>query len=223
MKINAKLQHWLTSALFGLILAGSTSVGRAQPTDWIQTFDADGSTGPWNVWWGTATITWDGSQDSTTNVAGSGSMKYEAPFVGASGEQFMTFAGFHYGWQWDGTTVLDGSQYTNLIFDIKVDPTTAPAKNGTDLGQLAVGFTAPGWPSSGVPLVGNYTIPLTATNWTHVVLPINQTEVGIQSINGIYIKMWSDGHLTKGVSRHCPRLAGGPEFIPVVVVSGFCE
>ena len=26
-----------------------------------------------------------------------------------------------------------------------------------------------------------------------------------------------------GVSRHCPRLAGGPEFIPVVVVSGFCE
>ena len=26
-----------------------------------------------------------------------------------------------------------------------------------------------------------------------------------------------------GASRHCPRLAGGPEFIPVVVVAGFCE
>jgi hypothetical protein len=116
--------------------------------------------------------------------------------VGASGEQFMTFAGFHYGWQWDGTTVLDGTLYTNLIFDIKMDPGTAPAVNGTDLGQLALGFTAPGWPGSGVPLVGNYTIPLTATNWTHVVLPINPTTTGMASINGIYIKMWSDGHLT---------------------------
>jgi hypothetical protein len=123
-------------------------------------------------------------------------MQYVFNSVGASGEQFMTFAGFHYGWQWDGTTVLDGTLYTNLIFDIKMDPGTAPAVNGTDLGQLALGFTAPGWPGSGVPLVGNYTIPLTATNWTHVVLPINPTTTGMASINGIYIKMWSDGHLT---------------------------
>jgi hypothetical protein len=77
-----------------------------------------------------------------------------------------------------------------------MDPGTAPAVNGTDLGQLAIGFTAPSWPSTGVPLVGYYTIPLTATNWTHVVLPIDPTTSGMASINGIYIKMWSDGHLT---------------------------
>jgi hypothetical protein len=123
-------------------------------------------------------------------------MQYDFNSVGAAGEQFMTFVGFHYGWQWDGTTVLDGSQYTNLIFDIKMDPGTAPAVNGTDLGQLALGFTTPGWPGTGVPLVGYYTIPLTATNWTHVVLPIDPTTSGIASINGIFIKMWSDGHLT---------------------------
>jgi hypothetical protein len=188
--------NWLKTAFLGAALAASTSVGLSQATDWIQTFDTSTSTGPWSVWWGTATITWDGTQDCTTNVPGSGAMTFVAPFVGASGEQFMTFAGFHYGWGWDGTTVLDGTLYTNLIFDIKMDPSTAPAVNGTDLGQLAIGFTAPSWPSTGVPQVGNYTIPLTATNWTHVVLPVNPTTIGMASINGIYIKMWSDGHLT---------------------------
>src|ERR1035441_770632 len=159
MKQVTRLHRWIHSALFGLILACSTIVGLAQATDWIQTFDTSTSTGPWNVWWGTATITWDGTQDNTPSVPGSGSMMFVAPFVGASGEQFMTFAGFHYGGQWDGGTVLDGSLYTNLIFDIKMDPGTAPAVNGTDLGQLAIGFTAPSWPSTGVPLVEYYTIP----------------------------------------------------------------
>jgi len=188
------------------MLACSTSVGLAQTTDWMQTFDTSTSTGPWVVWWGTATITQDATQNCTTNVPDSGAMKYVAPFVGASGEQFMTFAGFHYGWQWDGTTVLDGSKYTNLIFDIKIDPSTAPAVNGADLGQLALGFTAPGWPSTGVPFLANYNIPLTATNWTHVVLPINPTEAGIQSINGIYIKMWSGGHLTNTWTAYIDNL-----------------
>jgi hypothetical protein len=193
MKRNGNIKQRITSALAGLALAASTSVGLAQPTDWIKTFDADGSTSPWVLWWGTAAITWDGTQDCTTNVAGSGAMKYVSAFTGAGGEQFMTFAGFHYGWQWDGTTVLDGSQYTNLIFDVKVDPSTAPAVNGADLGQLELGFTKPGWSTM---FLANYTIPLTATNWTHVVLPINPTLAGIQTINGIYIKMWSNGHLT---------------------------
>ena len=152
MKRNINLKQWIPSALVGLALAVTTSVGLAQPTDWIKTFDADGTTSPWNVWWGTAVISWDGTQDCTTNVPGSGAMKYVSAFVGAGGEQFMTFAGFHYGWQWDGTTVLDGSLYTNLIFDIKIDPGTAPAANGTDFGQLALGFTAPGWPSTGCPI-----------------------------------------------------------------------
>jgi hypothetical protein len=31
------------------------------------------------------------------------------------------------------------------------------------------------------------------------------------------------GNYRMGASWHCPRLAGGPEFIPVVVVAGFCE
>src|SRR5664280_1800815 len=121
MKQVTKLHRWIPSALFGLILACSTSVGLAQATDWIQTFDTSTSTGPWLAWWGgggaAATITWNDSQNCTTNVPGSGSMQYVFNSVGAASEQFMTFAGFHYGWQWDGTTVLDGTLYTNVIFD----------------------------------------------------------------------------------------------------------
>ena len=191
-----KTHAHLRAALAALALGASTSVGLCQATDWLQTFDTDTSTAPWKVWWGTVTITNDATQNATTNIPTSGSMKYVAPFVGAGGEQFMTFAGFHYGWQWDGSTVLDGSKYTNLIFDIKMAPDSSPGVGGGDLGQLTLGFTAPGWPSSGVPMLANYNIPLTATNWTHVVLPINPTTAGIQSINGIYIKMWSNGHLT---------------------------
>ncbi len=197
MKLHTKLHHWLTSALFGLTLAASTGVGLAQVPDWIQTFDADGTTSPWAQWWGvTTTITWDGTQDCTTNVSGSGAMKYVTPYVGASGEQFMEFAGFHYGWQWDNTTVLDCSLYTNIIFDIKIDPSTALAVNGTDFGTLDVGFVPPSWNSGACPHIGNYTIPATATNWTHVVLPIDPTIGGIASSAAIYLKMWSNGHLT---------------------------
>ena len=122
-------------------------------------------------------------------------MKYVSAFTGASGEQFMTFDGFGDQWQWNGV-VMDGNLYTNVIFDIKIDPSTAVAKNGTDLGQLIIGFTRNGWSSDGDPTVGYYTIPLTATNWTHVVMPISKSLSYLSQINGIYIKMWSDGHLT---------------------------
>jgi hypothetical protein len=213
MKRNGNTKQWITSALAGLALAASTSAGLAAATDWMQTFDSLSCTNPWKVWWGLPGIYWSDTENRTTNVAGSGALKYAVPFVGAGGEQFMTFVGFHYGWQWDGTTILDGTKYTNLIFDIKVDPSTAVAKNGTDLGQLELGFTKNGW---GTMFLANYTIPLTATNWTHVVMPINPTLAGLTTINGIYIKMWSDGHLTNTWTTYFDNLEvqAIPENVP---------
>ena len=98
--------NWLKTAFLGAALAASTSVGFSQATDWIQTFDDSTSTGPWVAWWGTsgggaaATITWNDSQNCTTNVPGSGSMQYDFNSVGAAGEQFMTFVGHSPGGEW---------------------------------------------------------------------------------------------------------------------------
>jgi hypothetical protein len=207
MKQKTKLQQWILSALFGLTLAASTSVGLSQATDWIQTFDTSGSTGPWDLWWGIGSVSWNSTYNNTTNVAGSGSMQLTEPFVGASGEQFMWFAGFHYGWQWDGSTVLDCRQYTNIIFDIMIDPSTAPAVNGTDFGTLNVGFVPSGWNNNADVQIGSYTIPLAATSaWQHVVMPINPTTAGINAMCAWYLDMWSNGHLTNTWNAYIDNL-----------------
>jgi len=198
MKLKHTLQKWIPSVIAALALTGSTSVGFAQATTWLQTFDTD-SSGVWWQWWGSPpplTFSWS-TNNCTTNNAGSGSLQVVDPFTGASGEQFNFLAGFDYGWQWDGTESLIGTLYTNVIFDIKIDPSTAPAVNGSDFGSLAVGFAQPGWNGGQVVTVGNYTIPLAAASaWQHVVLPINPTLAGLANIIAIDFDMWSNGHLT---------------------------
>jgi hypothetical protein len=194
MKMNTKLQHGFTAALFGLILAGSTSVGLGQATTWMQTFDNSGTSGPWTTWWtGPNSVTFGWSANNcTTNDSGSGSLQIVSTFSGNSGDQFNIFAGFDYGWQWDGSETLDGTQYKDVIFDIMIDPSTALGNDGT-FGTLAVGFAKAGW--GGTVGVGNYTIPKTATNWTHVVLPIDDTAVGLNAIVAIDFDMWSGGNM----------------------------
>ena len=47
-------------------------------------------------------------------------------------------------WQWDGGYILDATTYTNLSFDIKVDP-ASPLTPGGNYGNLELGFTVNGW------------------------------------------------------------------------------
>ncbi len=191
MKITRKMQLSGMALAAGLMLGGTTSV-MGQATDWFQGFDAAGNETSWVNWWGLTTVfTWD-SQDASNNPA-SGCQKFTVPFTGAAGEQIMTFVGFHGGGGWDGGTILDGTFYTNLWFDIKMDPTSSTGRNGQDYGWWEIGFTEDGW---NWVTVGNPVLPLTATNWTRVQLPINTSLSGLNKINGYFFKMWSDGNIT---------------------------
>jgi hypothetical protein len=204
MKTQRKLQHWFQSGALALILAGSGSAGLAQVTNWIQGFDTSSTTNPWVSWWGlNPHFAWS-SLDASNNAA-SGALQYTLNFVGAGGEQFMTFAGFHYGWQWDNTEVLDGTKYTNLVFDIKVDPSSAPSIYN-DYGPMEVGFVKPSWDSGNLILVSTYMVPVSATNWTHVVLPMNPTQPGITTLAAVYFKMWSNGRFTNTLSFYLDNI-----------------
>ena len=188
MKLNTKLNHRMQSALAALALAGSTAAGFAQNTNPTNTFDTAPSTTSFVQWWGTANMTWDGTRDAANNPL-SGSVRYSCPFVGAGGEQFMTHNTIANRWQWDGGYILDATTYTNLSFDIKVDP-ASPLTPGGNYGNLELGFTVNGWGTTYLP---TYVIPATATNWTHVNRPLNPAMGNINTVVGTFFKMWSNG------------------------------
>ena len=194
MRKNPTLSKWIPSGLAGLALAGLTSLVQAQTAVNPQTFDT--GAGSWIVWNGWGIQGFPLTQDPTLDAGGdpnSGSLRYEVPFTGAGGEQFMTFGTLGNGWGWDDRVVINcAGTYTNLSFDILVDPNTAPTKNN-NYGPLEIGLVMKGWGTHGQ---GTYTIPLSATNWTHVSQPIDQTTADLDKVTGVYVKMWSDGAYT---------------------------
>ena len=101
------------------------SVLRAQDLT-IDTFDSEDEVSRWSRWWGAAqqTYEFDPSTDANNNAA-SGSLKATIGLdlaANTGDNQFALVGGFP-----DGATV-DGTQYTNLVFDIKWDP-ASPKKN----------------------------------------------------------------------------------------------
>jgi len=195
MKPQFEIRKWLAGGLAGLCLALATSSSPGQVVAQNpQTFDT--GIGSWVIWngWGLQgfPLGFDYSLDAANNP-NSGSLRYEVPFTGANGEQFMTFGTLANRWGWDGGVVINCvGTYTNLSLDIKVDPSTAPTVND-NYGPLQLGLTTDGWGTIGV---GTYTLPLSATNWTHVVMPINPTLANLEKVNGFYIQMWSSGAFT---------------------------
>jgi len=215
MKINTQLQHWFTSALFGLILACSTLLGLAQVTNNPNTFDKGTSIDSATVWWGTVNVSWDGTQDANNNP-NSGSMRFDCPFIGAGGEQFMMFLSLETNATWDGNIRIDATTYTNMAFDIRVPPGTPPTTNG-DYGPLTYGFLTrnDSW-SFGTIWLNNYTIPLSATNWTHVNTPFANNLPNLNIVCGWYFDMWSNGAYTNAAHFNIDNLAIQA---PTVVVS----
>ena len=197
MKQKPSPSRAVRSASLAVLLAASALMGRAQTFENPQTFDTGiGSWITWNGWGLQGFLTWDPSRDAA-NDPNSGSLRYDVPFTGDSGDQMMTFGTLHNQWGWDNTTEVNiVGAYTNIVFDFELDPATYPAKDGT-FGTLNVGIVTDGWATH---QEGSYTIPATATNWTHIKIPIDQTSPGADKTVGWYFNMWSGGNYTNTLS-----------------------
>lgn len=155
-------------------------------TNYSWYFDSDAEVASWWKWWGVdVSFSWDGTEPDAGGRCTNGSMYVVANFTEAGGEQFSIAGSF--------ATPLDGTKYDTLMFDIKVDPTSGPIQSGTDYGTIdSIGFIASDWSQINL---GSYTIPLAATNWTRVALPINRSNPNLKGIQGVWLKMWSgDAH-----------------------------
>ena len=217
--ISKPFQTGLLSAACSVLLLGSAASGWAQNNNPTNNFDTASSTTSFVQWWGGggagATMTWDETLDAANDPA-SGSVRYEANFVGAAGEQFMTFFTIANRWGWDFGYILDATTYTNLSFDIRVDPSSGQRKNDNDFGWLEVGLctgTGPGTtylPGRGIPLSAQ-------GNWTHFDYPLNPSMAGIDQVSGFFIKMWSDGGHTNSLIFNMDNFMITKPTAPVVI------
>ncbi len=156
----------------------------------IDTFDSADEVAAWSRWWGAASQTYefDPSVDANNNVA-SGSLKATIGFdlaANAGDNQFALIGGF------PGSATLDGTKFTNLVFDLKWDPSSPPRSTG-DFGVLEFGFRKADFsqlwliPTSPITLTTN----MVNGGWLHVVAPIDPTAAGLDQITGVVLKMWS--------------------------------
>jgi len=214
---NSNLFAGLRSALCGLLLAAATSPGWAQNTNPTNTFDVASSTTSFVTWWGPPSpiMTWDSTLDAGGD-ANSGSARYEEAFTGTASEQFMTFFTIANRWGWDFGTILDATTYTNLSFDIRVDPSSGQRKNANDFGWLEIGLCT--GTSPGTAYLPGRSIPLSAQgNWTHFDYPLNPTLAGIDQVSGFFIKMWSNGDHTNSLIFNIDNFMVTKPTVPVVI------
>ena len=147
----------------------------------IDNFDTD-TAGQWTRWWGAAqqTYEWDSTVDASNNVA-SGALKVTVQFDLAThtgDNQFASQRGF---------PVTEGSQYTNLVFDLLWDQSSP--RRTSDFGFLEPGFRNSDFSQNWLPGFAVSTNP----GWMRITLPINPTAPKIDTINGVVLKMWSGG------------------------------
>jgi hypothetical protein len=171
----------------GLGLAACISTARAADDYVVDTFDSSGSAGQWSRWWGSAgqSFAWDGAVDANGN-ANSGSLKVTINFNLASysgDNQFAILRPF--------PTVVAGSEYTNLVFDLLWDQ--GSPRNASDFGYMEPGFRNQDYSQN---WLTPFNVP-TTTGWQHIVLPINPAASKIDTINGVVLKMWS-GNASSG-------------------------
>lgn len=181
--------------LIGALLLGlGLSSGLAQTAENPHTFDT--VKGSWTTWWGLTG--WPFDHDPSLDAAGdpnSGSLRFEIPFTGAAAEQVMTFGTLANRWAWDSGVVVNTiGAYKNLSLDLKVDPSSAPTTSG-NYGNWEFGLVTfdTDWAQVYLPSVQ---IPLSATNWTHIVVPLDPTKPGAEKVTGFFVKLWSDGAFT---------------------------
>ncbi|MBU6401450.1 MAG: hypothetical protein KGS61_14130 [Verrucomicrobia bacterium] len=189
MNTNPALKPSRVAVLAGLALACAATLTRAQTPDYIiDRFDDPTEADSWARWWGSAlqTYEYDGTVNTGTN-AGSGSLKATIQFDLASYGSDNQFAAVRYFTAADGSReTLDGSQYTNLVFDLKFD-TNSPSSGG-NFGYFEYGVVPTDY--SQIEL-GHLSVASTNGDWTHIVAPIDPSTAKITNIFGFWIKIWS--------------------------------
>lgn len=161
------------------------TLAQAQTPDFvIDTFDnSDEATG-WGRWWGSASQSydWDGSVDAN-NSASSGSLKLTIGFdINAYGGDNQ-FSAVHYFGQ-----SLDGTTYTNLVFDVRFDTNSPSRTKSKDYGYFEYALVPSDYSQVGL---GSLTVPVGNGGWTHVVAPIDPTIAKLTNIIGVNIKLWA--------------------------------
>jgi hypothetical protein len=171
------------AALIGLPVAA-----HAQASDLIvDTFDTADDVLGWSRWWGSApqTYEFDPTMDANGN-ANSGSLKATVDFDVAAytGDNQFALQG-----DLPGQAVIDGTLYKTLSFDLKWD-TTSPQRPSGDYGYFEYGFRTTDY--SSIPPGPGAAFNVPGTNgWIHVDAPIDKTTAKLDTVNGIFFKMWS--------------------------------
>jgi hypothetical protein len=174
------------SLLMGVAVLGAITWSQAAPapapTDsFTNSFDT--STQPsWIYWYsinpGNSAITWDDTMDAGSN-ASSGSLRLEIPFSTTNNQQ-VWFGTFHNAGIYDSATTYDATYFTNIEFDILVDP-ISPTTAAGDFGNMYVSLVRRGTPDGGGPFNVNniLTIPSSASNrWVHLTVPVLKNQLG---------------------------------------------
>jgi hypothetical protein len=177
--------------------------GAPPQIDYTNSFDDATSVASWIFWYGlgfnNTKMTWDPTMDAQSN-ANSGALEVSLPF-GTNGDQAVWFGTFHNGYGYDGTTILDGTKFTNITFDVHVDP-SSPLSPAGDFGVLQVGLVRQGWANGGTFDPNSPVIPASATNgWVHLSQTIDQTAAGLDAVAGVDFKYTSyNGYPTNPIT-----------------------
>lgn len=159
----------------------------------VNKFDLPDDALLWSRWWGSApqTYEFDYSMDAKGNPS-SGSLKASVEFNLASyggDNQFAVLRNF------DTGTTLDGTKFTNLVFELRVDPSSPQNATGNFV-YLEYGFRNSDWSQT---WLGGQAIPASASaGWIQIAAPINPTLAKLDSVAGVVLKLWSGG--TDGLS-----------------------
>ncbi len=159
-----------------LVLAGAVTLAltsssvRLRADTVIDTFDDEASVAAWSATWGTSPVlSW--SSDNSGGGTGSGSLRVSADYFTPAGdgwEQMVITRTF--------ASPIQGSQYTAVAVDVKVDPASVLNSDG-NYGYFELKRTSDSTSMGGV--------NLTNTNWTTISFPIAATE---GSLTGIIIQ-----------------------------------
>lgn len=180
--MKTQTQCWVAALALATFALGA----QAQTPDFIiNEFDTPDEATGWVRWWGAAPQTYE--HDAAVDADGdttSGSLRATIQFnnVDIPDNQFAVIRGF---------PQLNGLLYTNLVFDLRWDP-SSPQRIYNDHGNLDIGFRVAGF---GQTWLRTLNIPTnTAGNWIRVVAPIRPTFANLDTVSGVVLKMWGGGN-----------------------------